>query len=179
MKKHVKRLCALALALCLTSALGVTAYATDISSTGSTGQSAIALDVTAATFSVTVPTSVTFAVSADGTVTAPSGCSIVNNGGGPIDITNVTLAGANGWTIKAWADDSFRSTPVGTKELMLKLNDTAFAADGSYNGSVKNATINGGDSLALTFAADFAEQAAAVTGNIATITFTVGWHTAS
>lgn len=177
MKKCAKRLCTLALALCMTMALGVTASATEVNSNGTEGQSALTLDVTAATFSVTVPTTLTFAIAGDGTVTSPTG-SIVNNGGGPVDITEVALAATNGWTIKAWADDSFKGTPVNTKEMMLKMNGTAFGADGSYAGSVKGATINGKDSLALTFDADFAEQSGAVAGNIATITFTIGWHTA-
>lgn len=175
--KHAKKLYALALTVLMTASLGVTASAAEVSAANTSGQSAITLDVTAATFSVTVPTTLTFAVAANGTVTCPTG-SIVNNGAGPVDITNVTLTGENGWQIKAWAEDSFKSTPINTKEMMLKMNGTAFGADGSYAGVVKGATVNGMDSLALAFDADFAEQSGAVAGSIATITFTIGWHTA-
>lgn len=177
MKMH-KKLGSLLLALCVVAVLAAPAHATEITSSAGTGQSALTLNVTPATFSVTVPTTLTFAVSAGGEVTCPTGAVITNNGGAPVKVTGVTLAGVNGWTIKAWADDSFKSTPINTKQLMLKLNGTAFGADGSYNGAVKNAVIAGQDSLALTFAADFAVQGGAVSGNIATITFTIGWNTA-
>lgn len=177
MKKRAQRLCALAFALCIMAS--TSAFAADINSSGETGNAPITLNVTAATFSVTVPATLAFSVAADGTVTPPTGAKIVNNGNGPVDITNVKLAGANGWSIKAWANDSFKSTPIGTKEMMLKMQGTAFGADGTYAGSVKGATINGKDNLALTFDADFAEQSGAVNGTIATITFTIGWHAAS
>lgn len=178
MRKYAGKLCTTVLALLLATAFSVGAFATEINTNGTTGQSSLSLDVTAATFSVTVPTSLTFSVAADGTVTCPTGAVITNNGGGPVKVTGVSLSGLNGWSIKAWADDSFKGTPIGTKELMLKMNGTAFATDGSYNGSVKDAVISGKDTLALSFDADFPEQSGTVDSSIATITFTVGWQTA-
>ena len=168
----------LALALVMCASMSVPSFAA--SSTNSPGNvdSEVTLTTAAATFSVTVPTQLPINIAADGTVTTATNAAIVNNGNGPVNVTNVSVNVKNGWAIAAWGKD-FSSTPTGTKEFTMQLN----GANVTTNGSVALTgfpTIAGGDSLALTYDADAATQANAVNATgIADVVITVGWNAAS
>ena len=118
MKKNIKKLFALTMALCLVFALA--AYASAASNeavaSGGTATSAVTLsstadgsmggDPAATKMSVTVPTVLAVAVGTDGTVTTATDAKIVNNSFGAVKVSRVTIEAARGWNLTAFGDKS-------------------------------------------------------------------------
>ena len=167
----------LALTLCLSLAVPTFADASEIGTAGGTGTSTVTLSAVARTFSVTVPTTLAISVAADGTVTCATEARIVNNSHGQVEVTGVAIAGQNGWTVVDYASD-LSGVAVNTKQLALKLNEKlAVSQAGQIAGTF--GVINGGaSSAAITYAANIPAQSEAVSATAASITFTIGWHTA-
>ena len=69
----------------LMASLAVPTFAADISTSGGSQEVPAVLDAEAATFSVTVPTSLPISVSATGEVTTADDVKIVNNSHGAVD----------------------------------------------------------------------------------------------
>ena len=180
--KNIKKLVSLLLAVCLIAALSVSAFAaTEVNVSGGEGTTNVLLTTTAATFKVTVPTSLPVNIAADGTVTcAASGTAkIINGSSGPVRVTNVAINDAGSWTKKPFGYD-FSGTATGTKQYTLKLND-ADAVSGTICGEVfgNSGVIAGGASAPITYAADAATQSVALSGEtIASVIFTVAWNNA-
>lgn len=183
--KSTKKVLSLVLALCMVFALSVSAFAADNETTtsGGTATSNVQLTAAAANFKVTVPTAFVFSVAADGTVTTATSAAIANESNGQVKVTAVKAVG-NEWAIVGNGTD-FTAVPVNTKQFTMTLNGDNFpaaaaGADSALSLGSAWTVIDGGDSLALPYAGDFAEQATALSGaNIASVMFTVDWNTAA
>ncbi len=118
MKKNIKKLFALTMALCLVFALAVSASAAsnEAVTSGGSASSSVTLsstsdgslggDPAATKMSVTVPTVLAVAVGTDGTVTTATDAKIVNNSFGAVKVSRVTIEAARGWNLTAFGDKS-------------------------------------------------------------------------
>ena len=172
-----------AIAACLSAVLCLSMTAASlasnvITSAGSSASSAVTLTAEAANFNVTVPTSLPVSVSADGTVTvAGTNPKIVNNGPGPVSVTDITISGLNDWTVMDYAAD-LSSEAVNGKKIALSINDKKAVSERSAM-IASFPSINGGEEQAFTYAANIPTQSTAIDGTeVAAITFTVRWATA-
>lgn len=135
----------------------------------------------AATFSVTVPTTLPISVDADGNVTTATDAAINNNSGAPVAVTKVELTSQSNWTLAAYSRDIL-NLPVDTKQFGLQMNIGNKTVATSNRGTSDilsdslNARIAKGQNCAVTYNALFPAQTAAVSGTrIANVVFTVAW----
>ena len=135
----------------------------------------------AATFSVTVPTTLPISADADGNVTTATDAAIINNSGAPVAVTKVELASLSDWTLAAYSRDIL-NLPVDTRQFGLQMNigDKTIATSNSGTSDTLsdslNARIAKGQNCAVTYNALFPAQTAAVSDTkIANVVFTVGW----
>ena len=135
----------------------------------------------AATFSVTVPSTLPIAVDAAGNVTTATDASIINNSSAPVDVTKVELASLSDWTLAAYSRDIL-NLPVDAKQFGLQMNigDKTVATSNSGTADILsdslNAQIAKGQNCAVTYNALFPAQTTAVSDTqIANVVFTVGW----
>ena len=148
-----------------------------------TGAASVPVTVTreAATFSVTVPSTLPIAVDADGNVTTATDATIINNSGAPVAVTKVELNSQSNWTLAAYSRDIL-NLPVDTRQFGLQMNigDKTIATSNSGTSDVLsdslNARIAKGQNCAVTYDALFPAQTSAVSDiQIANVVFTVGW----
>ena len=148
-----------------------------------TGAASVPVTVTreAATFSVTVPTTLPISVDADGNVTTATDAAIINSSGAPVAVTKVELASLSDWTLAAYSRDIL-NLPVDTKQFGLQMNIGNKTVATSSRGTSDvlsdslNARIAKGQNCAVTYNALFPAQTAAVSDTqIANVVFTVGW----
>lgn len=135
----------------------------------------------AATFNVTVPTTLPISVDADGNVTTATDAAINNNSGAPVAVTKVELTSQSNWTLAAYSRDIL-NLPVDTKQFGLQMNigNKTIATSNSGTSDILsdslNAQIAKGQKCAVTYNALFPAQTAAVLNTqIANVVFTVGW----
>ena len=135
----------------------------------------------AATFSVTVPTTLPISIDADGNVTTATDAAIINNSGAPVAVTKVELASLSDWTLAAYSRDIL-NLPVDTRQFGLQMNigNKTIATSNSGTSDILsdslNAQIAKGQNCAVTYDALFPAQTAAVSDTkIANVVFTVGW----
>ncbi len=113
--KNFSRIMSLVLALCMTCAIGITASAADIDTSGGSASTPVNLTTTnngiggeggttATKLNVTVPTALPMAMSDDGTVVTATDCKIVNNSYGAVRVKSVTISSAEGWNLTAFGD---------------------------------------------------------------------------
>ena len=115
----MKKFISLILALCMCFALGATAYATEIETSGGAGTTPVSLtttnggigggdcgDITPTKLSVVVPTTLPMAMSDDGNVVTATDCRIINNSYGAVRVKSVTISAANGWRLTKFGDKS-------------------------------------------------------------------------
>ncbi len=180
-----KKIVAIVLTVCLILSLGCNAFAADITASGSSGTTTATLTAEAATFSVTVPTTVSFAVAADGTVTCPTGAVIENASTGPVKVNSISVTGKNGWAVVA-NGTNFKSVAANSKQFFLTINGDAVPAQETGVASAmtlteaswpeivgKTGSDNGTLPLVFTFGA--ATQNAAFSDQICDIVITIGW----
>lgn len=148
-----------------------------------TGSASVPVTVAreAATFSVTVPTTLPISVDANGNVTTATDAAINNNSGAPVAVTKVELASLSDWTLAAYSRDIL-NLPVDTRQFGLQMNigDKTIATSNRGTSDVLsdslNARIAKGQNCAVTYNALFPAQTAAVSGTrIANVVFTVAW----
>lgn len=135
----------------------------------------------AATFSVTVPTTLPISVDANGNVTTATDAAIINNSGAPVAVTKVELASLSDWTLAAYSRDILNLS-VDAKQFGLQMNigDKTIATSNSGTSDILsdslNARIAKGQNCAVNYNALFPAQTAAVSDTkIANVVFTVGW----
>lgn len=89
----------------------------------STGSASVPVNVTrgAATFSVTVPTSLPVSVKADGTVATATDAAIINNGSYPVSISKVEMNSINDWSLTVYNKTEVKKLPVDTKKIGMEL----------------------------------------------------------
>ena len=163
-------------------------YAAEIQTAGGTGETPVVVTVEAATFSVTVPTSLPVNVDASGVVSYPDeGVKIINNSAGAVKVEDVDVEAndEDGWSIVAFDKDK-ADFLVDAKEIGLQLNsadektqeDGSFAFDSS-KWTVMEATDGadgGADEFEFSYAANLAPQSQALTDTeVANVIFTIGW----
>lgn len=112
----MKKIIALVLSLCMVFALGVTAFAADIESSGGSGSTPVNLSSTqdgsiggtpaATAMSVTIPTAFPMAMSQTGDVTCADNCKIVNNSYGAVRVRSAVISAASGWHLTKFGDKS-------------------------------------------------------------------------
>ena len=148
-----------------------------------TGSASVPVTVAreAATFSVTVPTTLPISVDADGNVTTATDATIINNSSAPVAVTKVELTGQSNWTLAAYSRDIL-NLPVDTRQFGLQMNIGGKTVATSNSGTSDvlsdslNAQIAKGQNCAVTYNALFPAQTAAVSDTqIANVVFTVGW----
>ena len=135
----------------------------------------------AATFSVTVPSTLPIAVDANGNVTTATDAAIINNSSAPVAVTKVELTSQSNWTLAAYSRDIL-NLPVDTKQFGLQMNIGNKTVATSNRGTSDilsdslNARIAKGQNCAVTYNALFPAQTTAVSDTqIANVVFTVGW----
>ena len=148
-----------------------------------TGSASVPVTVTreAASFSVTVPTTLPISVDANGNVTTATDAAINNNSGAPVAVTKVELASLSDWTLAAYSRDIL-NLPVDTRQFGLQMNigGKTVATSNSRASDILsdslNARIAKGQNCAVTYNALFPAQTAAVSDTqVANVVFTVGW----
>ena len=183
--KAFSRIMALALALCMTCALGISASATEIDTNGGAGSTPVYLSSTedgsiggnpsTTAMSVTVPTALPMAVNQTG---------------------DVTTATANGWKLTAFGDKAtlasekvdsnklgFAMTIGGGNQVKTDSSDASQQAlisapiAGCYMSGAGNSAAN---NVAISYSAIVTPLSAPVTNaNIANVVFIVEWDTAA
>lgn len=148
-----------------------------------TGSASVPVTVAreAATFSVTIPTTLPISVDADGNVTTATDAAIINNSGAPVAVTKVELASLSDWTLAAYSRDIL-NLPLDTRQFGLQMNIGGKTVATSNSGTSDilsdslNARIAKGQNCAVTYNALFPAQTAAISDTqIANVVFTVGW----
>lgn len=148
-----------------------------------TGSASVPVTVAreAATFSVTVPTTLPISVDADGNVTTATDATIINNSSAPVAVTKVELASLSDWTLAAYSRDIL-NLPVDAKQFGLQMNigDKTVATSNSGTSDVLSDSLNArivkGQNCAVNYNALFPARTAAVSDTqIANVVFTVGW----
>ena len=148
-----------------------------------TGSASVPVTVAreAATFSVTVPTTLPISVDADGNVTTATDATIINNSSAPVAVTKVELASLSDWTLAAYSRDIL-NLPVDAKQFGLQMNigDKTVATSNSGTSDVLSDSLNArivkGQNCAVNYNALFPARTAAVSDTqIANVVFTVAW----
>ena len=143
-----------------------------IKSSGDSRTSKILLTMETSNLRVTVPTVLPVSVDSDNNVTVADNAQISNLSNGQVDVTNAEIQ-TDEWSVVGFNTD-FTKVPVNTKQYGFKLNGDD-VSDG-INASVFN-TINGDDSIDLSYDANVAIQSQPITNeDIGRIVFTVAWH---
>lgn len=125
-----------------------------ITTSGGFATTPVELTQDALEFSVTVPTSIPIHVDSDGHVTMPDNITIINNTVAPIEIKNIAINGANGWT---------KTTDTSG----WQANDKKFVM-----------TLDYSDDQVTNWTFAVAPRTTAITdSHIANVVFTVGWAT--
>ena len=169
-----KKILSGALALSLVSSLAIPAVATS-AELNKPSSIPVELYVNAANFSVTVPSVLPINVDSDGTVHTADNAKIRNNSAGLVEVKNIAINMANGWTLSTYNAD-FSAKNVDAKELGLLFNDTD-AVDGKLHETFDAFEANSEQSLV--YNAKLPPQSSSVTQEqIASVVFTIGWKSA-
>lgn len=192
--KNTKKLGSILLAVAMCMSLAVPAFAADITADNSTGTVPVVVTTDASgdlTFKVTLPTSFDIAVDSNGAVTTTSGKKVTNASAGAVDIKNIEVTAANGWSLADF-DDNFGKYGVGQKVIGMTLNNCkttttglAFTANQFVNdqseaymwaGIGNGITMPEHNTIDLTYDAKLPGQNVAVSDTVANVVFTAGWH---
>lgn len=151
----------------------------------STGSASVPINVTreAATFSVTVPTSLPITVDADGNVTTATDAAIINNSGAPVAVESVEVIGQNKWEIAPYDKVAVRSLPVNTMSFGLRIELGGIASATSINGLSEilaynsNIDIDRQQKLTITYDALIPAQEKGIRDTqIANVVYTIAWE---
>lgn len=138
----------------------------------------------AATFSVTVPTSLPVTVAADGTVTVADNATIENNGSGAVCVKNVKVTASENWALASFDKSAMLKEAPGTKKVGLSITmgsktaATSAAGQSEDIGSYDNTdiTIAAGNKLKVTYDATIPAQPNGLTQEqAASVIFTIDW----
>lgn len=152
----------------------------------STGVADIPITVTreAATFSVTVPTSLPVTVAADGTVTVADNATIENNGSSAVCVKNVKVTASENWALASFDKSAMLKEAPGTKKVGLSITMGSKTAATSAAGQSEDIcsydntdiTIAAGNKLKVTYDATIPAQPNGLTQEqAASVIFTIDW----
>lgn len=177
----MKKIISTLLTLCMVFSLSVSAFAASTISAGGDADSAVKLDAAAATFSVSVPTSLDMDLAADGTVTCATNAKIINNGYAPVEVTAIAVNDATGWTKVAFSNaTTFKTYKVDSKQYAMKIGTEGKLQDASTglstDGGIIGTCIDGGTDLPFSYDGLISSFSAAQSDQtVATVVFTVSW----
>lgn len=191
MNKSLQKICGtLALA---TIALNINAGAatpekekaeSDTKVDASTGSASVPVNITreAATFSVTVPTSLPVSMKADGTVATATDAAIINNGSYPVAISKVEMTSINDWGLTVYDKTEVKKLPVDTKKIGMELTiggKTIITASDTTSDTLSEnleTSIEAAQRCLVSYNAAIPAQSAALSEiQVANVIFTVGW----
>ena len=202
----MKKFIALALALCMTTAMSLASFAAEVNTDGGSGSTPVYLsstedgtldgDPSATAMSVTVPTALPMAMSQTGDVTTADNCQIINNSYGAVRVKSVNITTANGWRLTSFGDKStLASEKVDSNKLGFALSigggtqvmtDTSDESSqylisapiaGCYMSGIGNTS---GNAVSVDYEAIVTPLSSAVTNaNIANVVFVIEWDTAA
>ena len=204
MKKNIRRILALAMALCMVFAFSAFASAAtnEASASGGTATSSVTLssttdgslggDPAATKMSVTVPTVLAVAVGTDGSVATATDAKIVNNSFGAVKVSRVTIEAARGWNLTAFGDKStLAHEKVDSNKVGFSLAIGGGAVNNTKNGDTASQVLissavdgcymsgsgdQGANSVAIDYDAIVTPVSTAVTNaSIASVLFIVEW----
>lgn len=178
----------------IASALSMSAFAAPdglVTAPGA-GNTPVKLTAEASTFNVTVPTDITLAVGADGTVTAPSNVKIINNSSGPVKVTSVAMNNGT-WKMTDYnggSREKIAAEKVGSKKLGLSLTakgeETASNKDNNQSFAPSQWLMQGKDGgtancelpITVKAIATASDQKISVAETAADVIFTLAWDAA-
>ena len=191
MNKSLQKICGtLALA---TIALNISAGAatpekekaeSDTKVDASTGSASVPVNITreAATFSVTVPTSLPVSMKADGTVATATDAAIINNGSYPVAISKVEMTSINDWGLTVYDKTEVKKLPVDTKKIGMELTiggKTIITASDTTSDTLSEnleTSIEAAQRCLVSYNAAIPAQSAPLSEiQVANVIFTVGW----
>ena len=202
----MKKFIALALALCMTTAMSLASFAAEVNTDGGSGSTPVYLsstedgtldgDPSATAMSVTVPTALPMAMSQTGDVTTADNCQIINNSYGAVRVKSVNITTANGWRLTSFGDKStLASEKVDSNKLGFALSiggGTQVMTDTSDESSqmlisspIAGCYMSGsgnisGNTVSVDYEAIVTPLSSAVTNaNIANVVFVIEWDTAA
>ena len=126
--KRVNKFISLLLSLCLCLS-GISVYAADITSAGSTGNSPVELTMESSSFSVSLPLGLLVEVTRDGEIYTATECAIINNSRSPIVVADVLVETDSPWVLEDF-NAAYYSMPVNTAKLGFQLNTENVGLDG-------------------------------------------------
>ena len=178
-----KRILTGALSLAMICAISASAFAgVDINVSGGSQSVPVELTVSAATFSVTVPTALPITVDAVGNVSTADNVYIENNSHGAVCVTDMSIDGVNGWEIVNYDTVDMVKQKVGAKKISMMINGDKTTADDTITFTSSNFPVMDGmndsdtDKLKITYSAKLPAQIVALTQEtVANIVFVVGW----
>lgn len=173
----MKKIISLFLILLLVLSSITSAFAAELTTDGGKTEVPIEMEIQAAVFSVTVPTTLPVSVSADGAVITANDAKIINNTAGPVKISSMVITPKNDWTLKAFTYD-FGSEKVNTKMFGFNIFGNNVPESGSIDVSGLS-VISGKAELLIPYDARFVLQSDSSSGNeVAGIVTTVAWEKA-
>ena len=150
----------------------------------STGSASVPVNITreAATFSVTVPTSLPVSMKADGTVATATDAAIINNGSYPVSICKVEMTSINDWGLTVYDKTEVKKLPVDTKKIGMELTiggKTIITASDTTSDTLSEnleTSIEAAQRCLVSYNAAIPAQSAALSEiQVANVIFTVGW----
>lgn len=175
MKRKFLVMCA---AFLLAAQMAVPAFAEEFSTT-------MPLTATAPTFSVTLPTSIPISVTTEGKVITPNNLSIVNNSGGPVEVTSISVESGSDWTLTDYnnGDPSNLLKQGIDKHLFafgLTVNEDTAATTGAGSQSLSfdkdKWALNPKETASIICGAIASASTAASSGEADKLVFTVDWR---
>ena len=128
-------------------------------------------------FSVTVPASLSIAMSETGQITTATNAAIVNNSSGSVKVSSLSITAENGWTLVPYSSN-MAAAKVDSKLIGFRIN----TAQSSVRGDAESISLGdswliaAGASLPLSYDAAISATSTAVTGEqILTLVFVVEW----
>jgi len=171
-----KRILCLSIAVVMVLSLAVVntyAEGNDINNSGNSGTSVVTLDTSSKSFRVTVPSVLPIIVDSDNNVTVSNNSVIKNLSDGPVEVTNVSVEGMNGWSLVPFNTD-FTKVPVDTKQygmIMQGVDVTEGVPATAFD------IIPGSGNLKVTYNGNVAIQSEAYNQlDIGHVVFTVAWN---
>ena len=104
------------------SASAMAVSAAEINQSGGSGTSRVELSVNASPLKVTVPSVLPIWVDSDNNVTVATNAKITNLSAAPVEVTDLSVTGDNGWSVVPFNTD-FTKVPVDTKQYGMTMYD--------------------------------------------------------
>ncbi len=117
----IKKIMTSLLAIAMVMSLSIIGFAADINESGQSSSVPLDLSISAATFSVAVPSSLPIELMSDGTVEVATNSQITNNSQGQVQVTDISIETANSWTLVSITDD-FANKMANSREFGISIN---------------------------------------------------------